>query len=118
MKSKSRTTEDPVLAKLRAICMSLADTVETQSWGHPNFCVGRKIYTGYETYKGHWYMFFLVGREHQPLFLKDRRFISTPYIGKHGWISLRIEGRLNWGEIRHLVQDSYELVKAQSSRKS
>ena len=106
-----KTLTDPVIEKLRAICAGLPGTDETASWGHPNFRVGKKIYTGYENYKGQWYVFFLVGKEHQALFLKDPRFISTPYIGKNGWVSLRIEGRLRWTEIRSLVRQSYKLVQ-------
>jgi len=105
--------DDLVLAKLRAICTTLPGTTEKQSWGHPNFCVNKKIYSGYENYKGEWFIFFRVEKDHQSLFLKDPRFVSTPYIGKNGWVSLRVEGRLRWSEIRGLVKESYRLVKGE-----
>lgn len=40
---------DPVLEKLRRICLALPNTKETMTWGSPHFRVGEKIFTGYGT---------------------------------------------------------------------
>jgi predicted DNA-binding protein (MmcQ/YjbR family) len=56
------------------------------------------------------------------MFLDDSRFFRTPYIGRHGWVTLRVyAAKLNWNEIRELVKGSYDLVapaKKRSKRKS
>ena len=44
------------------------------------------------------------------------RFYRTPYVGQHGWVSLRATTRLNWEEIAELVRGSYELVTVQKKR--
>ena len=46
----------------------------------------------------------------QGVFLDDVRFYKTPYIGKHGWVSLKVAGKLNWKEIAELAKGSYQLV--------
>ncbi|HMJ53252.1 MAG TPA: hypothetical protein VK540_14295 [Polyangiaceae bacterium] len=43
---------DPILTKMRAICLSLPDTKETLTWGQPHFRVGDKIFSGYGEEKG------------------------------------------------------------------
>jgi predicted DNA-binding protein (MmcQ/YjbR family) len=51
--------------------------------------------------------------ELQGLFLDDSRFFRTPYVGKHGWVTLKVyAARLNWTEVRDLVRGSYRLVAA------
>jgi predicted DNA-binding protein (MmcQ/YjbR family) len=63
-----------------------------------------------------------VGKLLQGMFLDDSRFFRTPYIGRHGWVTLRVyAANLNWNEIRELVKGSYELVapaKKPGKRKS
>ena len=99
-----------VLKKQRRICLPLPTASEAVKWGHPNFLAGKKIFAAFEQYKGVWSICFKVPKRHQGLFLKDPRFYRTPYVGQHGWVSLRSEGRLDWKEIAELVEGSYQLV--------
>jgi predicted DNA-binding protein (MmcQ/YjbR family) len=104
-------TEAEVLKKLRKICLALPEAFETVSFGHPTFKVGGKIFSVLEEYKGELGMCVKVERELQDIFLSDQRFFRTPYIGKHGWITLRVHAApLDWGEIRGLLRGSYRLV--------
>ena len=58
-----------------------------------------------------------VEKELQGIFLDDPRFFRTPYIGKHGWVTLKVYAApLNWTEIKALVRGSYRLVAATGSR--
>lgn len=109
---------EAVLERLRRICLALPETSEVQSWGHPNFRVGKKTFAVFERYQGEWAICCKVPRPHQALFLKDPRFYRTPYIGQHGWVSLRVTGRLNWKEIEELVVGSYRLVALPRMRKA
>ena len=52
-----------------------------------------------------------VEKELQELFLADARFFRTPYVGKHGWVTLKVHAApLDWDEIRELLAGSYRLV--------
>jgi predicted DNA-binding protein (MmcQ/YjbR family) len=104
-------SEAAVLEKLRKICLSLPEAVETVSFGHPTFKVGDRIFSVLEEYKGELGICIKVELELQDIFLRDRRFFRTPYIGKHGWVTVRVQAApLNWNEIRELLMGSYRLV--------
>jgi len=70
-----------------------------------------------EEYEGELGICLKVGTLLQGVFLDDPRFFRTPYIGKHGWVTLRVYAApLNWNEIRELVKGSYDLVAPTKSR--
>ena len=106
-----------ILKKLRKACLALPRAEETVSFGHPTFRArDGKIFAVLETYKGELGICVNVGKTMQGLFLADPRFFRTPYIGKFGWVTLRVEAaRLNWTEIRDLVKGSYQLAAPKSS---
>jgi len=112
-------SEESILKKLRNLCLKLADAEETVSFGHPTFRVrGGKIFAVLEEYKGELGICVNVGKLLQGIFLDDPRFFRTPYIGQHGWVTLRVyAARLNWKEIAELVKGSYLLVGPKSPKK-
>jgi len=105
-----------VLKKLRRVCLAQPGAEEFVSFGHPAFRVrGGKIFAVLETYKGELGICVNVGKTMQGLFLADARFFRTPYIGKFGWVTLKVNGaRLNWTEIRDLVKGSHQLAAPKS----
>jgi predicted DNA-binding protein (MmcQ/YjbR family) len=105
--------EKKILENLREICLALPKTSETTTFGHPTFQVGTKTFTVLETYKGVLSICVKVGKKMQPVFLEDDR----SYVGQHGWVSLRANTKLNWVEIRGLVEGSYQLVHVQKRRR-
>jgi predicted DNA-binding protein (MmcQ/YjbR family) len=51
----------------------------------------------------------LAGLDLQGVFLKDPRFYKTPYIGRKGWVSLKLRAApLDWPEITELIKASYQ----------
>jgi predicted DNA-binding protein (MmcQ/YjbR family) len=113
-------SEAEILKKLRKACLALPDAEETVSFGHPTFRVcGGKIFAVLETYKGELGICVNVGKLMQGVFLDGPRFFRTPYVGKHGWVTLRVyAARLNWKEIGELVKGSYLLAATKPSKKS
>ena len=100
-----------LLTRLRKLCAQLKDVEETVSFGHPTFKVGGKVFAVFEQYKGEFGLALKVEKELQQVFLKDPRFYLTPYIGKQGWVTLRMEGSpIDWKEVRELLKGSYRLV--------
>jgi predicted DNA-binding protein (MmcQ/YjbR family) len=109
--------EQKILAKLRELCLALPKTSETITFGHPTFQVGTKTFAVLETYKGELSICVKVGKPMQAIFLEDPRFYRTPYVGQHGWVSLRAKSKLNWKEIAELVRGSHELVGVKKRRR-
>src|SRR5215475_8469441 len=100
-----------LLMRMRKICSQLPDVTETVSFGHPTFQVGGKTFAVFERYKGELGLALKVEKELQQVFLKDPRFYMTPYIGKHGWVTLRMETKsLGWKEIGEMLRGSYRLI--------
>jgi predicted DNA-binding protein (MmcQ/YjbR family) len=95
--------------------MALEGAEETETFGHPTFRVSGKTFCVLDEYKGGKAIAVKTGLALQDMFLKDERFYRTPYIGKHGWVSLRIVGRLDWREVEDLVKGSYRLMARRSS---
>jgi predicted DNA-binding protein (MmcQ/YjbR family) len=107
-----------VLAELRRVCLAMPAATETVTFGNPTFQVHQKTFCVLEEYRGELSMCFKVGKHDQPLFLKDSRFYRTPYVGHHGWVSLRVNAApLNWNEVRELANTSYHAVIAGRSRR-
>src|SRR5271169_3332159 len=106
-------SEFQILRRLRKICLALPDTAETVTFGHPTFKTNGKMFCVFEEYKGELGICVKVELELQGIFLDDPRFFRTPYVGKHGWVTLKVyAARLNWTEVRDLVRGSYRLVAA------
>jgi predicted DNA-binding protein (MmcQ/YjbR family) len=102
-----------LLTKLRKICSQLPDATETVTFGHPTFQVAGKTFAVFEQYKGELGLALKIEKELQSVFLKDARFYLTPYIGKRGWVTLRMNGKpVDWKEVRELVKGSYRLLAA------
>jgi predicted DNA-binding protein (MmcQ/YjbR family) len=111
-------SEATILQKLRAICLRLPAATEGVTFGHPTFRIDGKMFAVLEEYKGELGICVKVGTLLQGVFLDDPRFFRTPYIGKHGWVTLRVHAaRLKWSEIRELVQGSYDLVAPKKAAK-
>ncbi len=106
-------SETEILVRLRKICLGLTGAVETVMFGHPTFRVNGKMFCVFEEYKGEWGICVKVEKELQGIFLDDPRFFRTPYVGKHGWVTLRVyAARLNWTEVKDLVRGSFWLALA------
>jgi predicted DNA-binding protein (MmcQ/YjbR family) len=110
-------SEAQILERLRKICRDLVEATETVTFGHPTFQVNGKTFSVLEEYKSELGICVKVEKELQAIFLDDPRFLRTPYIGKHGWVTLKVYAApLNWTEIKALVRGSYRLVAATGSR--
>jgi predicted DNA-binding protein (MmcQ/YjbR family) len=106
-------SEAQILERLRKICRPLRGAAETVTFGHPTFRVKGKTFAVLEEYKSELGICVKVEKELQGIFLDDPRFFRTPYIGKHGWVTLKVyAARLNWTEVEALVRGSYRLVSA------
>jgi predicted DNA-binding protein (MmcQ/YjbR family) len=105
--------EQRALKRLRQICSLLPETSEVIAWGHPNFKVAKKTFAALEKYKGEWAIAFKAEREHQRFLVDtDDRFYVSPYVGKHGWVSMKIGGGVDWAQVKDLVRQSYRLTAA------
>ena len=98
---------DRALAKLRSICFALPEVVEIEAWAHPTFRAGKKMFAGFGEGREGLTLGLNVGYERQDELLKDSRFFPTPYAARLGWVSLPIDGKTDWDEVRGLIREAY-----------
>jgi len=88
------------LNEMRRICLGLPETAETMTWGQPHFRVRGKIFAGFGDHRGIANIGFKLEREHADAVIQDPRFYRAPYVGAHGWVSMRVEGVRDWKDGR------------------
>jgi len=102
-------TNDKSLSRLRDICLALPETSEVQAWGHPTFRAGKKMFAacgGADSFT----LGLKVGFDRQDQLLADKRFFPTPYAAHQGWVSLTIDSKTDWNEVKGLVREAYRQV--------
>ena len=95
--------------RVRKIVLAFPEAEETESFGEPWFRAGGKVFTVYGTEPNGWSFCFKCGKMQMGIFLEDPRFTQTPYVGRHGWVTLKFIGRdmPNWDEVTELLKMSY-----------
>jgi predicted DNA-binding protein (MmcQ/YjbR family) len=83
------------LERVRAICLELPGALETTSFGHPTWKARRKAFAVFEKYRGDGSLALKAdpGGQHAVI-QTDARFYRTPYVGQHGWVSFKLQGRI------------------------
>jgi hypothetical protein len=107
-------TADP-LERLRALCLALPEATERLSHGEPTWFVqGKKTFV---TYANHHHddrlAFWCAAPPGAQAALVDaapERFFVPPYVGHRGWLGVRLDGPVDWGEVADLVEDAYRQV--------
>jgi predicted DNA-binding protein (MmcQ/YjbR family) len=100
---------DRALGRVRKLCLSLPETIETNSWGHPNFRAGKRTFVTYEWIRGGPTIAFRLSRNEVRRREKAKGFLSTPY-GRGQWVSMEVRGRIDWRLVGALVLESYKQV--------
>lgn len=104
--------EPKVFARVRKICMTYPEATEKSSWGHPNFRAGKKTFVTLEVWQGRPSIALRLEAEQVQELLGEPEFFATPY-GRGLWVSRYLDGRPGWRGIRHLIDQSYQLVSPQ-----
>jgi len=101
---------DDMLRRLRALCLSLPETSETDSWGHPNFRAGKRTFAAFEWIRGRPSVALHLGGEDADAFLlSHREAFPTPY-GRGKWISVWADTELDWDYLHGIVLQAYRSV--------
>lgn len=112
---------DPLLARVRRICLALPEAWERESHGRPTFVAGRRTFA----------QFGIAGEDDRrlvvrpddgdrPALLGHPRVSVPPYVGGAGWLAFELRDDVpghdrgspvvDWDEMAELVEDSYRRV--------
>lgn len=103
---------DPLVERVRAICLRYPEAVEVTAWGRPTFRAGRKIFVFVSSSMDRpGSIVFKPDADDRPAYLQDPRFFSPPYWGPGGWLGIDIDApTTDWAELAELIDSSYRQV--------
>ena len=105
----------PPLDRVRALIEALPETSEKLSHGAPTWWGGRKTFACYhdgsydEGRRAVWIK-APDGAQAALIEADPARFYRPKYLGPSGWVGVRLEGKVDWGEIEDLLVQGYRLV--------
>ena len=108
--------QDAALARIREICLGLPETSERLSHGAPTFFVrGKRAFTmvlSNHHGDGRFAIWCAAPDGMQTLLVETdpERFFVPPYVGHRGWLGVRLDRDLDWGELAGIVEDAYAEV--------
>lgn len=115
--------DDPLLLRLRSLCLAFPEARERISHGRPNFYARATfaVYGGSERVEVEGGRMRMARRDHavlikarddeRPALLADSRFFAPAYLASRGWVGLDFDSaEADWTEIAELVEDSYREV--------
>ena len=100
--------------RVREICLALPEATEKLTHGAAGFFVRKQFAMLWPA--GHhdrdfphmWCAAPLGAQE--ALIASGERFFRPPYVGHRGWIGVRLDGDVDWTEMRELLEDAYRAV--------
>jgi len=112
----SAAKREETLGRIREICLALPETSERLSHGAPTFFVrGKRAFLMVLTNHhgdGRFAIWCAAAAGMQSLLVESdpERFFVPPYVGHRGWLGMRLDRVLDWGELTGIVEDAYAEV--------
>ena len=106
-----KPTAKNALARTRKICLALPEATEKEAWGAPTFRVNDRMFA------------MFVDNHHQDERLAvagdPENFFVPPYVGKKGWLGVRLDRGLGWDIVAKIARQAYlGTAPARSKRKT
>jgi predicted DNA-binding protein (MmcQ/YjbR family) len=98
--------------RLLQIVTSLPGAYEDRPWGEPHCKVAGKIFVGWgRDDDGRMSVGFKTDKELQAMLVtSDPRFKIAAYVGKHGWVNMKLDPDPSWEEVESFIVDSYRRI--------
>jgi len=109
-----------VLDRLRAICLGLPGAYEKVAWMAPTFRVGERQFAMFADdhhgvgFAGVW-LKAPDGAQEELVASDPKRFYVPPYVGKGGWVGVKLDGKTNWKMLAGLLAEAHRGAAAGQS---
>ncbi len=106
---------DPVIQRLREMCLALPATFEKEAWGECTFRVtGGSMFAMTDNHhhgSQHIAVWVKAPRDVQEMLVHadGKRFFVPPYVGSKGWLGVRLDYKVDWDELGDILREGYEL---------
>jgi predicted DNA-binding protein (MmcQ/YjbR family) len=103
---------DPLVERMRGICLAYPESAEVRAWGRPTFRAGKKIFIMVSASMDRPHtVVFKPDEDERLAYLDDPRFFSPAYWGPGGWLAIDIDSpSTDWTELAELIDTSYRGV--------
>jgi predicted DNA-binding protein (MmcQ/YjbR family) len=106
---------NPLIRRLREMCLSFSGTFEKEAWGECTFRVsggGMFAMTDNNHHSsGHLAVWVKAPPLVQEFLVKSdaTRFFVPPYMGSKGWVGVRLDDSVNWDKLGGILADGYRM---------
>jgi hypothetical protein len=113
---------NPAIKRLREICLALPEVFEKEAWGECTFRVtGGSMFAMTDNNhhgSGHVAVWVKAPAMVQEILVNSdpKRFFIPPYMGKQGWVGVRIDYRVKWDQLAAILKDGWLLSAPKKSR--
>ncbi|HUO06633.1 MAG TPA: MmcQ/YjbR family DNA-binding protein [Candidatus Binataceae bacterium] len=110
---KQYDDSDPLIIRLRKICLALPKATEKEAWGECTFRIGGKMFAMTDCNhheSGHIAVWIKATPIVQEILInsKPAQYFKPPYVGHKGWVGARLNvKKVDWGMVGELVKDAY-----------
>lgn len=105
------------LTRLRKLCLALPEAHEVEAWGAPTFRVKNKLFAMYADADDHHgggrpgvWIKSTMDNQQLMIGVDPDRFFSPPYVGKSGWVGVRLDRSPDWDEVRELLAEGWRMT--------
>ncbi|MGO9058953.1 MAG: MmcQ/YjbR family DNA-binding protein [Candidatus Binataceae bacterium] len=104
---------NPGIVRLREICLALPEVFEREAWGECTFRVASgsmfAMTDNNHHGSGHLAVWVKAPEMVQEILVNSdpKRFFIPPYMGKKGWVGVRIDYKVKWDQVAAILKDGY-----------
>lgn len=102
--------DDPMVDRVRRICLRYPEATEKLSFGRPHFLAGKNFAFVGATMQRPYSLVVKPDPESRRAEDQDPRFFVPPYWGPSGWRGIDIGAGTDWDEIAELIDESYRQI--------
>lgn len=100
--------------RVRALCLALPGTTEKLSHGAPAFFTTKQYahlwpHGHHDRQEPHLWCAAPDGAQAARVAGHEQCFVP-PYVGKRGWVGIRLDGDVDWGLVEELLEDAHAAV--------
>ncbi len=106
---------NPILKRLREVCLALPEAFEKEAWGECTFRVtGGSMFAMTDNNhhgSGHVAVWVKAPPMVQEILVNSdpKRFFIPPYMGPKGWVGVRLDAKCKWEEVAGILKDGYQM---------
>lgn len=115
MAATKRADADALIEQLRSFALELPGATEKLSHGEPTFFVRGRVFCMVDNNhhgSGHVAVWCNAppGVQESLVAAEPRHFFVPPYVGKNGWLGIRLDSRLSWKRTTDLLRRAHDIT--------